>query len=172
LYLYFVFCIFGVLFLRFAWPYNEDVGAFTNLIRISVSAITINNIVLGGSGAIFVNSVLTTPQTVSIVSSGSGNITVPIQSGDLSVAIAGSGNVVVSGSVGNLNGIISGTGGLGGTNLNADSVVLSVYGSGNVVTNAKNMLSVVMLGSGTVKYRGSPTLNVMTLGSGSVVKIA
>jgi len=156
--------------IRFDWLYNVDDGRFVGLIRIFVSAIQINSIGLTGSGSVFCADQLSAP-AISVVNAGTGDVTLTVKSGDLSIVLSGTGNVFVNGSTDTLSGVVSGAGGLGGNGLDAKSVSISIYGSGNVVVNARNMLSVVLMGSGMVKYRGTPMLNIMNMGTGIVSQI-
>ncbi|OQV22166.1 hypothetical protein BV898_04013 [Hypsibius exemplaris] len=155
----------------FEWPYSQDDGRFAGLIRITITAITLQGITLSGAGSVMVNTPLTGP-AVSVVTSGSGNVTLPVKTSDLSIVLSGTGNVYPSGTTSTLSVVINGAGGVAGSNLQADSVSASVYGAGNAVVNANRMLSAVLMGSGVVKYRGAAVLNQVNMGSGHVSHIA
>ena len=157
--------------IRFMWPYSEDDGRFAGLIRIFVSAKSVNSFVSSGAGSMTVNQPVTA-SSINVVNSGSGPVVLTVQqASDLNAALSGTGTVKVGGSTQNANIVVSGAGRVNAVELQADSVSVSMFGAGGVVVNAQKMLSVMMMGSGMVRYRGSPMTNIMRMGTGSIQQI-
>ncbi|GAV01410.1 hypothetical protein RvY_12128 [Ramazzottius varieornatus] len=157
--------------IRFMWPYSEDDGRFAGLIRIIVSAKSVNSFVLAGAGSMTINQPVRA-SSINVVNSGSGPVVLTVeQASDFNAALSGTGTIKVGGSTQNANIVVSGAGGINGDALQADSVSVSMFGAGGVVINAQRMLSVLMMGSGRVNYRGNPMTNIMRMGTGSINQI-
>lgn len=159
-----------ILKIKFLWPYDVDVGAFSGLIHIYVTAETVATFVLSGSGALIVNSELVEP-SISAVMSGSGNITLAVSTKTVNLVLSGSGFLDITGTTDSVNMVVSGAGKILGDHLQAALGTIAIYGAGDVNIDARDSLQVVLMGSGTVKYLGNPKLNVMKMGSGSVIKV-
>src|SRR5687767_10877975 len=84
------------------------------------------------------------------------------------VSIAGSGDVRVGGKVDGLVANISGSGDIRAGDLDAQSVKVSIAGSGDATVRARQSLSVSVAGSGDVRYYGDPAVQKSILGSGRV----
>jgi hypothetical protein len=107
-----------------------------------------------------------------VVISGSGNVSVTgLESADFRVEISGSGNVETAGTVADtLSVSISGSGEYDGEDLVAADGNVNVDGSGNAVVNVTGSLDISLSGSGNIEYIGSPSVNVDKSGSGSVTQ--
>ena len=154
---------------KFLWPYDVDVGAFTGLIHIYITAKSLSKLSLTGSGSVRVNTVLDSP-FVGVYMSGSGNMSVPVNTEAMDIVNSGAGYMAVSGTVDRLNVVGSGAGNTNARNLLAETATVTIYGAGNVELNAKTMLSVTQMGSGMVRYGGDPKVNQMQNGAGGMVK--
>jgi Putative auto-transporter adhesin, head GIN domain len=105
-----------------------------------------------------------------LVISGSGVVEAEaIDSTDFQVDISGSGDVVVEGILsGLLSMSISGSGEFDGESLTAPEGRVDVSGSGNAVVNITDNLEVSVSGSGEVEYLGDPNVESSISGSGTV----
>ena len=157
-----------VLKIRFLPPYDMDYS-YAGLIQVHVSAKSVSDFVLSGSGVLTVNSELTV--SVSAVMSGSGNITLIVNNNNLNVVLSGSGFVNLRGNTEGVNFVVSGAGKILGEELHTNTATIAIYGAGDVNVQVQDSLSVVQMGSGTVRYGGNPKTNIMTMGAGAVIKL-
>ncbi|MCH2043777.1 MAG: DUF2807 domain-containing protein [Saprospiraceae bacterium] len=159
-------------------------------IKITITAINIEDVTLSASGDVTTQSGSTFSNTTSTLDlSGSGNITYNASnttsivrlsgSGNISMAntstttnvnLTGSGNITLNGTSINLTPFLSGSGNISAYELVADSVTAELSGSGNIEVTANTKLDASITGSGNVYYRGNPTdLSSVILGSGNVI---
>ncbi len=105
-----------------------------------------------------------------LVISGSGIVEArAIDGTDFRVDISGSGDVDVEGTLSGLLSVsISGSGEFDGESLTAPSGQVDVSGSGNAVVNVTDDLDVSVSGSGDVEYLGQPSVDTDVSGSGTV----
>ena len=105
-----------------------------------------------------------------LVISGSGVVEAEaVDSTDFRVDISGSGDVVVEGTLSGLLSVsISGSGEFDGESLTAPAGQVDVSGSGNAVVNVTDDLEVSVSGSGDVEYLGEPNVDSSVSGSGTV----
>ena len=105
-----------------------------------------------------------------LVISGSGIVEAEaIDATDFRVDISGSGDVDVEGTLSGLLSVsISGSGEFDGESLTAPQGQVDVSGSGNAVVNVTDALEVSVSGSGDVEYVGQPTVESSVSGSGTV----
>jgi hypothetical protein len=105
-----------------------------------------------------------------LVISGSGVVEVEAVDGtDFRVDISGSGDVAVEGTLSGLLSVsISGSGEFDGESLTAPDGRVDVSGSGNAVVNVADDLEVSVSGSGEVEYLGVPNVESSVSGSGTV----
>jgi hypothetical protein len=105
-----------------------------------------------------------------LVISGSGVVEAEgVDSTDVRVDISGSGDVVVAGTLSGLLSLsISGSGEFDGESLTAPEGRVDVSGSGNAVVNVTDDLDVSVSGSGEVQYLGEPNVHSSVSGSGTV----
>ena len=105
-----------------------------------------------------------------LVISGSGVVEAEaVDSTDFRVDISGSGDVVVEGTLSGLLSVsISGSGEFDGESLTAPEGQVDVSGSGNAVVNVTDDLDVSVSGSGEVQYLGEPNVDSSVSGSGTV----
>jgi predicted small secreted protein len=105
-----------------------------------------------------------------LVISGSGVVEAEaVDSTDFRVDISGSGEVAVEGTLSGLLSVsISGSGEFDGESLTVPDGQVDVSGSGNAVVNVTDELEVSVSGSGEVEYLGVPNVDSSVSGSGSV----
>ena len=107
-----------------------------------------------------------------LVISGSGVVEADAIDGtDFRVDISGSGDVDAEGTVSRLLSVsISGSGGFDGESLTAPEGRVEVSGSGNAVVNVTDDLEVSVSGSGDVEYLGAPRIDSDVSGSGAITQ--
>ncbi len=107
-----------------------------------------------------------------LVISGSGVVEAEaVDSTDFRVDISGSGDVVVEGTLSGLLSVsISGSGEFDGESLTVPEGQVDVSGSGNAVVNVTDDLEVSVSGSGEVEYLGEPNVDSSVSGSGTVTQ--
>lgn len=100
---------------------------------------------------------------------GSGDVDASKLDGDrLSVSDTGSGDIHLAGQVGDLAVTIDGSGELDATKLKAKRAKITVNGSGDAAVNVSDELDAKITGSGDISYIGSPTVTSDVSGSGSI----
>lgn len=126
------------------------------------------NLVISGSGAIYVDT-LSAPEQEHVIS-GSGAISVNyVNATDLRSIISGSGNIFTEGVVANSDISISGSGWISQYELNATNADVLISGSGSCEVRASTNLDVTISGSGNVFYKGNPQINLSGSGSGNLI---
>jgi hypothetical protein len=104
-----------------------------------------------------------------IQSSGAGEADLMLQANEVICEVSGAGEVTLNGQTKNLNLKILGAGELNAYRLVADSVTVSVSGSGIAKVNAVRFMQANVSGAGDVIYKGEPSdRNVEITGVGSV----
>ena len=146
-------------------PSNSSDG-----IRITVPVERIDAVSLSGSGDIVGNKTIKTSDFKTAMS-GSGDITLDIDSDSMTAAMSGSGDMNLSGKTRNFEATISGSGDIKAYDLEADNVEATVSGSADIKVTAKEMLKARVSGSGDISYRGNPKkVDTKTSGSGDISK--
>ena len=116
----------------------------------TITAVTLDGLVISGSGIVEADAV---------------------DGSDFRVDISGSGDVDVEGMLSGLLSVsISGSGEFDGESLTAPEGRVDVSGSGNAVVNVTDDLEVSVSGSGEVQYLGEPSVDSSVSGSGTVTQ--
>ena len=103
--------------------------------------------------------------------SGSGDITLDVESKTLSASMSGSGDINLSGTTEVFDVQISGSGDIEAYDLIADTVDASISGSADIKVTANKMLKARVSGSGDNHYRGDATkLDTKSSGSGDITR--
>jgi hypothetical protein len=147
-----------------------------------------------GSGNLVCKSVLSSPSSFSLKSSGSGNLETEkeIKAADLQVILSGSGEVelasleaknaaiklsgsgnleIENGSIGSADVELAGSGNIEAFGLETKTASVKISGSGNVELSVEETLEGKISGSGNVSYKGNARINSFkTIGSGTVSK--
>ena len=156
--------------LKIRWDANTRVDSHNLRIKITVRAININSLAVGGSGSLYAPRLQTTNLDASI--GGSGDIRIDALSAKkLVTAIGGSGSFTASGTADAFDVSIGGSGRVRCGSLATGRVSVSVGGSGSTVVWAREALDVSLAGSGSVDYYGDPKVSASTVGSGRVKRL-
>jgi hypothetical protein len=157
-------------------------------IEISVTAPTVNNIELNGSGRVYCYGLNVDALILKLSGSGEMDLT-QIKAGSATLDLEGSGNIDFSADVENILSRIEGSGDItiNGTaissefrvigsghvragGINTDVCTAYISGSGVIDTDVNNSLDVTIIGSGVVNYFGNPVITSNISGSGKIVK--
>ncbi len=123
---------------------------------------------ISGSGDITGSGTFNGGGNLGVGISGSGNIKLSANAGDVSASIAGSGDIVLSGEAQDMEVKIAGSGDIDAYDMVANSCSVSISGSGDVKVYANDELNVRSSGSGDVYYKGRPRVSSKISGSGAV----
>jgi hypothetical protein len=149
---------------------NLKTSSWKSEIRITVPVAAINSVSMSGSGDI-VGKTKIKSERFSTAMSGSGNITLDIDTGSLSASMSGSGDITLNGSTTDLEATISGSGDIDAYDLQADHVNATVSGSADIHVTANKSIKARVSGSGDISYRGNPDkIDTKTSGSGDISK--
>lgn len=145
------------------------------IVRLSNYSLTVNitmtdleAVVLNGSGTI-AGQYQFELDVLSLVLSGSGTITVNVDTDVLSSVLSGSGSINLSGTGTVHSTVVSGSGAVHAFDLASENCAAVLSGSGIIEVLVNNSLEAVVSGSGTIYYRGDPENKEITItGSGRV----
>ena len=139
-------------------------------IYVTVPVESVNEVTLSGSGDIVGKKTISTSE-FSTNMSGSGDITLDVESKTLSASMSGSGDINLSGTTEVFDVQISGSGDIEAYDLIADTVDASISGSADIKVTANKMLKARVSGSGDIHYRGDATkLDTKSSGSGDITR--
>lgn len=139
-------------------------------IRITVPVESINSVSMSGSGDI-VGKTKIKSGDFSTAMSGSGDITLDIETNSLTASMSGSGDITLSGTTTDFEATISGSGDINAFDLEADYVNATVSGSADIQVTANKSIKARVSGSGDISYRGNPEkIDTKTSGSGDISK--
>lgn len=142
----------------------------TRRLTITVPVSSIEKVALGGSGNIK-GDFLLKADNFGIDLSGSGNIELKLDTGNVKTSIAGSGNIKLTGTGDNLKASIAGSGTVKAYDLQVNTVKASIAGSGDIRISVKDEISASIAGSGSIYYKGDPPkVKTRSAGSGSAIK--
>ncbi len=129
-------------------------------------------LIIKGSGDLYVPALITTPNRAKLLVNGSGDINVNnIETEELNTVINGSGDIAIAGQTNSHTITIDGSGNLMAFDLSCKNCNISVDGSGNTSISVEDKLDVAIKGSGDVIYKGDPTVSVDIDGSGRIRKV-
>ena len=139
-------------------------------ILVTVPVESVSSVALSGSGDL-VGKTRLKSDSFRVAMSGSGDITLEVDAGDMDVALSGSGDISLSGSADQVEIRVSGSGDVKAYDLQARDVEAVVAGSADIRITATESLMARVSGSGDIHYRGNPAkLDTKTSGSGDVTK--
>ncbi len=137
-------------------------------IHITVSVEEISSVTMSGSGDIVGKTTLSA-DNFSTAMSGSGDITLDLDTNSLSATMSGSGDMSLSGKTTDFKATISGSGDIEAYSLDADHVNATISGSADIQVTAKESIKARVSGSGDISYRGNPKkIDTKTSGSGDI----
>jgi hypothetical protein len=138
-------------------------------IQISVTVPSLESVTVGGSSDVIVSGVESPSFETGV--SGSADVTVDGDFGDLKASVSGSGEIVMRGTADDVDVHVSGSGEVDLINVPARTGKVAVSGSGDVTLNLSEELDATVSGSGDVMYRGAPRVRSHISGSGSIHRI-
>lgn len=139
-------------------------------ILVTVPVETIQEVSMSGSGDI-VGKTRLKSESLRASMSGSGDMSLEVEAGQVEVALSGSGDINLSGSADRAEIRVSGSGDVKAYELQAREVEAVVAGSADIRVTATESLMARVSGSGDIHYRGNPTkLDTKTSGSGDVTR--
>jgi len=137
-------------------------------IVIYISAPSLKGVFLSGSGNIKSTNQIKGSDKFDLKSSGSGNISLDIETTSMDASISGSGNITLKGKTNDLDGKISGSGNIRAKEMQSANTSVKISGSGSAEVVATQKLDTKIAGSGDVKYWGDASVDSKVQGSGSV----
>ncbi len=147
---------------------NLKPSSWKDGIRITVPVQNIDALSLSGSADIVGKTTLKASDFKTAMS-GSGDITLDLETESLSASMSGSGDMNLSGKTKNFDATISGSGDIKAYDLIADNVEATVSGSADIKVTTNKMLKARVSGSGDISYRGDPKkVDTKTSGSGDI----
>lgn len=147
---------------------NLKPSSWEDGIRITVPVESIDALSLSGSADI-VGKTTVKASDFKTAMSGSGDITLDLETESLSASMSGSGDMNLSGKTNNFDATISGSGDIKAFGLIADNVEATVSGSADIKVTANKILKARVSGSGDISYRGNPKkVDTKTSGSGDI----
>lgn len=139
-------------------------------ILITVPFQTIDELNVTGSGNVTAKSTIKSTN-FSTKLTGSGNLALIADIGNLEAQLTGSGNLEISGRASELNCKVTGSGNFSSYDLKSSNVDASVSGSGNSEVYCSGSLQAHVTGSGDIHYKGDPKKKVTKVsGSGTISK--
>lgn len=143
----------------------------TKGVKITLNAQNLKSIGVSGSGSLVADGVQNVDKFAAGLS-GSGKLTVKVNTQSAGIGVSGSGDVNISGKADKVEIGISGSADVNASNLEANDVSVGISGSGDSNVWAKRSLKGSVSGSGDILYKGEPEkLDVSTSGSGSIKKM-
>lgn len=137
-------------------------------IKITIPFQDIDQVGLAGSGDLWNKDVITADAFVAYLS-GSGDVTLTINTQSVDGKMAGSGDLILKGSTNNLGVSVAGSGDFHGFELEANHTNVSVSGSGDAEVVSNQSLKARVAGSGNIEYKGNPEKeDTSVAGSGSI----
>ncbi len=160
----------GKLTIRTEKGVNLKPSRGTEGIRVTVPVESIDEVNLSGSGDIVGQTTLKASDFKSAMS-GSGDITLELDTDSMTATMSGSGDMNLSGKTRDFEATISGSGDIKAYDLEADNVNATISGSADIKVTAHKMLKARVSGSGDISYRGNPQkVDTKTSGSGDVTR--
>lgn len=136
-------------------------------LNFTITVKDLEGISIAGSGDVSCNNKLVSDDFYAKIS-GSGDITLSVDTAHLESDISGSGSIYLSGSANSYDATITGSGDVDAFDLRARESSVVITGSGNCRVSIADKLRAKITGSGDVLYKGHPQVNKTITGSGSV----
>jgi len=137
-------------------------------LTVNLSMTDLEMLALSGAGTISGNNKFTA-DSVSLTSTGAGEIRLQLEVNQLSSSLTGTGEIFVSGKARQHQIQISGAGTIHAFDLLTETTTVNVTGVGNVEVNVSQLLDVNISGAGSVYYKGHPTITQNITGTGSII---
>ena len=137
-------------------------------IYVTVPVERISSVTLSGSGDIVGKKTLKSGNFKTSMS-GSGDITLDVDTEMMEASMSGSGDMNLSGRADSFEARISGSGDIKAYELEAENVYAQVSGSADIKVTVNGELKARVSGSGDIHYRGNPTkIDSKSSGSGDI----
>ncbi|WP_144665202.1 head GIN domain-containing protein [Dokdonia sp. Hel_I_53] len=141
-----------------------------NDIKITVPFRDIELVSLSGSGDIITKDVIKA-KDFKVSVSGSGDVTLDVESSATKSRVTGSGDLILRGSTGDHESSVTGSGDINASRFNANYVDAKVTGSGDIKVYCSKYLKARVTGSGDIEYLGNPDKQETKVsGSGDITK--
>ena len=160
----------GILKIRNKKQLNGSSWNNKGKVDIYIQAKKLDSMTQSGSGNIQVEGKLKSADFSSTVS-GSGNMSLNVDTENFIAIISGSGKIRVKGTAENTKITVAGSGGFDGSNLKSSVSNIKVSGSGNVSIAVDKELNALLSGSGKIRYSGNAHVNSTTSGSGNISRL-
>jgi hypothetical protein len=151
---------------------NIDVRGLHNLrnrlpMEVYITTPNLEGVKQSGSGEITTDYFYSDDFDIAL--SGSGNITVAVETEKIDASISGSGKIAVSGVAEDARFSISGSGNIDAYDLMLETCNAKISGSGDMWVSVENFLHATISGSGNIFYYGNPGVETHISGSGNVI---
>lgn len=141
----------------------------TGIVKIYITTNTLTNIT--ARGQINISSVKSWKlSSLNLLLTGAGAVELNLNVKALSVQLSGSCELTLTGSAQVQNIAVTGSGLYDGEELKSTKATVILSGAGSAIVAVKDSLIVSIYGSGDVSYKGSPTIQSNIYGSGRILK--
>ncbi len=137
-------------------------------ITVRITTPDLQAISILGSGDVTSNSKFSGSGNMVFKITGSGDLSIPLNSPSVSASVTGSGNMNLSGETRDLKLKLTGSGKFEGYDLKSEAAEITIAGSGDALVFAAVKLNARISGSGSVSYKGNAAVTKKVSGSGSV----
>ena len=138
-------------------------------IKVFVSTPEIESLAIMGSGQI-VGQTKIVSESLSVNLTGSGNVSLDVDTQELTTTLPGSGTISFEGTATSHDITVTGSGQIASFDLLTEETKVSLMGSGGINVQASSELDAKIAGSGAILYKGNPTLIQSVTGSGKIQK--
>lgn len=153
--------------LKIKWKKGTNIRTHKG-VKLTVYFKDVSGVTLSGSGDIVSKDVIKSNK-FSVALSGSGDINLNLDVGEMDSRISGSGDLTFKGSADSFSSSVSGSGDIEAFGLQTNSANIKVSGSGDLTISVKNELYARVSGSGDISYKGNPSKeDVKVSGSGNI----
>jgi len=142
-----------------------------NKIKVYVTTDKLEEASVIGSGNITGTNTIVGGDDLKLDITGSGNITLAVNTPSVKSSIEGTGDINLSGDAKESKIEIDGLGNYKAEDLSAADVDITIAGSGNARVSAKDNLSIDIAGSGDVYYHGTPAIHQSIAGTGTIKQV-
>ncbi|MFK8104597.1 MAG: head GIN domain-containing protein [Saprospiraceae bacterium] len=151
-----------------AWEidFKKNAAEFKN-VTIYITLPELKNVAVSGSGSLTGKS-LFRANKMKVAISGSGDISLNVDTKELYCKISGSGGMELKGKATEQNIAISGSGDISAFDLASETCNISISGSGDCEVKVNTKLKASIAGSGDVTYKGDPSVRSSIAGSGDI----
>lgn len=143
----------------------------TKKITLYITTNRLESFELAGAGNVKSTNKFSGGDHLDLSLSGTGDITIDVNTPEVKSKIAGTGNIHISGETQIAETTIAGAGDYDAENLKTEDTKITIAGSGNAKLFADKTLNVTIAGVGDVSYKGNASLTQKIAGSGKIKKL-